>query len=187
MARKAILEGGKKDEIIAAATRLFFTQGYEKTSVRMVLEEVGGEVGMFYHYFRSKEELFDVAVQHFFKQYANEFNTMMADISDLDELIDKLLPHYEMAMKQYESVKDRMHWSIAAAMHEMTLLSLEPAVTEFLVRNSYKLNYPMDIASRKIIADISSAIHSDSFIAMDEKAKKELLLKLLRETIVQVI
>ena len=61
MARKAVLEGGKREEIITAAEQLFFTEGFEKTSVRMILEKVGGEVGMFYHYFKSKEELFDVA------------------------------------------------------------------------------------------------------------------------------
>ena len=42
MARKAILEGGKRDEIIAAATTLFFTEGFESTSVRKILDRVGG-------------------------------------------------------------------------------------------------------------------------------------------------
>ena len=43
MARKAILESGKRDEIIAAATQLFFTEGFEGTSVRKILGMVGGE------------------------------------------------------------------------------------------------------------------------------------------------
>ena len=51
MARKPVLEGGKKDEIIAAATQLFFTEGFEGTSVRKILGMVNGEIGMFYHYF----------------------------------------------------------------------------------------------------------------------------------------
>ena len=44
MARKAILEGGKRDEIIAAATKLFFTEGFEATSVRKILALVDGEI-----------------------------------------------------------------------------------------------------------------------------------------------
>ena len=77
MARKAILEGGKRDEIIAAATKLFFTEGFENTSVRKILSMVNGEVGMFYHYFASKEELFDVVTDRFFRQYAAEFEEMI--------------------------------------------------------------------------------------------------------------
>ena len=42
MARKAILEGGKRDEIIAVATKLFFTEGFEATSVRKILALVDG-------------------------------------------------------------------------------------------------------------------------------------------------
>ena len=49
MPRKAILEGGKRDEIIAVATKLFFTEGFEATSVRKILALVDGEIGMFYH------------------------------------------------------------------------------------------------------------------------------------------
>ena len=51
MARKALLTGGKRDEIIYAAMELFFENGYEATSVRMILDKVNGEVCMFYHYF----------------------------------------------------------------------------------------------------------------------------------------
>ena len=69
MARKAVLEGGKRDEILAAARDLFLEKGYDATSVRMILDRVGGEVGMFYHYFKSKEELFQQVVERFFRDY----------------------------------------------------------------------------------------------------------------------
>lgn len=44
MPKKAVLEGGKRDEIIYAAMELFFEKGYDATSVRMILDKVGGEV-----------------------------------------------------------------------------------------------------------------------------------------------
>ena len=69
MARKPVLTGGKRDEIIKTATALFFEKGYEATSVRMIMEIVNGEIGMFYHYFKSKEELFDRVVEKFFDDY----------------------------------------------------------------------------------------------------------------------
>ena len=183
MARKKVLEGGKREEIIAAAEKLFFSKGYENTSVRMVLDEVGGEVGMFYHYFRSKEELFDVAVERFFSQYASGFEQMLQGVDDIEDLVDGFLPGYEKAMEQFSLVRDRLHWTVASAFHEKTVLSLVPGIAELLEKKSCDLNYPVDIAAAKIVADISAAIHSQSFAAMDDAEKKDILIRLIKETI----
>ena len=78
MARKPVLTGGKRDEIIDTATKLFFENGYEATSVRMIMNEVGGEIGMFYHYFKSKDMLFEQVVERFFKNYREKFEAMLA-------------------------------------------------------------------------------------------------------------
>ncbi len=181
MARKAILEGGKRDEIIAAATRLFFTEGFEGTSVRKVLAAVDGEVGMFYHYFSSKEELFDVVVDRFFRQYAENFEAMTRNVQSPEELIDAFLPSFEGAMEQYRRVAQNMHWSIRCALHERTLTSLIPAAEELLTRFGYQGAYPPDIAAAKAIADFSAAVHSASFSKMGEEDRKALLLRLMSD------
>lgn len=41
MARKAVLESRKRDEILDKAIFLFTQNGYEGTSVKMILKEVG--------------------------------------------------------------------------------------------------------------------------------------------------
>jgi len=52
----------RRAEIIAAARELFDTQGYEKTTMRQVMDKLGVAKGTIYHYFRSKEELLEVVV-----------------------------------------------------------------------------------------------------------------------------
>lgn len=52
----------RRAEIIAAARELFDTQGYEKTTMRHVMDKLGIAKGTIYHYFRSKEELLEVVV-----------------------------------------------------------------------------------------------------------------------------
>ena len=183
MARKAVLEGGKKDELIAAATRLFFTRGFEGTSVRQVLQLVGGEIGMFYHYFSSKEELFEVVVDRFFRQYAADFEKTAGAVNTPEELVDAFLPSFEAAMEQYKRVEDGMHWTIRAALHERTILSLLPSAQELLLRFGYAGSYPLDIAAAKTVADVSAAIHSASFQQMAEGEKKSLLLRLLKDAV----
>ncbi len=181
MARKAVLEGGKRDEIIAAATTLFFTEGFEGTSVRKILRLVDGEVGMFYHYFASKEELFDLVVDRFFLQYAADFEAMTAAVDSPEMLVDVFLPSYEAAMERYRRVESGMHWTIRYALHERTLRSLLPTAQALLARFGYHGAYPPDIAAAKALADVSAAIHSASFAGMTEEEKRSLLLRLLRD------
>ena len=185
MARKAILEGGKRDEIIAAATKLFFTEGFEATSVRKILALVDGEIGMFYHYFASKEELFEQVVDRFFRQYALNFEKMAEDIRTPEELVDAFLPSFDAAMESYRRVENNMHWSIRSALHERTVLSLIPAAEELLKRFGYQGRYPLDIAASKTVADVSAVIHSTSFQKMDNTERKQLLLNLIEDNLRQ--
>ena len=44
----------RRETLLAAAEKLFYTKGYEKTSVQDILTEVGFSKGGFYHHFDSK-------------------------------------------------------------------------------------------------------------------------------------
>jgi AcrR family transcriptional regulator len=53
-------EGGGKpvpQRLLAAATRLFAEQGYDRTSVQEIVESAGVTKGALYHYFGSKDDL----------------------------------------------------------------------------------------------------------------------------------
>ena len=58
MARKQMIEGGTKNRIREVGGRQIFEHGYGGTSVRGIMLEVGGEVGLFYYYYKTKDELF---------------------------------------------------------------------------------------------------------------------------------
>jgi AcrR family transcriptional regulator len=63
-ARKLTKRGSKRrEQIIAAATRLFAEQGYHGTTVAHVCDELGVGKGVFYWYFESKEALFAELLQ----------------------------------------------------------------------------------------------------------------------------
>ncbi len=182
MARKPILEGGKRDEIIEAAAQLFFADGFEGTSVRKILDRVGGEVGMFYHYFSSKEALFDVVVDRFFQRYAMDFESMAERVQSPEEMVSSFLPHFEAAMEKYRRIESTMHWTIRSALHERTLLSLIPAAENLLKRFGYHGAYPLDIAAAKTVAAFSAAIHSESFQKMNETERRRLMLRLIEDS-----
>ncbi len=59
----AALRDGRRDAFVDAALRLIQAQGYERTSIQDVLDELDASRGAFYHYFDSKSALLDAAVE----------------------------------------------------------------------------------------------------------------------------
>ena len=58
----------RRRELIEVATKLFESRGYEKVSVRDILSEVNGAPGMFYYYFKSKEDIFLACMECYFSE-----------------------------------------------------------------------------------------------------------------------
>ena len=49
----------RREEVIETAERLFYSRGYEKTSVQDILDEMHFSKGGFYHHFESKLQLLE--------------------------------------------------------------------------------------------------------------------------------
>lgn len=138
MARKPVLAGGKKDEIIDAALRLFIANGYDNTSVRLILDAVGGEIGMFYHYFTSKDEVFKAAADRFLQQYIVGFNDIAGNSEQpLDQQLRALFRWFTLALDQYQVLAKTTDHSLLKfpqreALHSRTLDALTPPVEQLL-------------------------------------------------------
>ena len=78
MARKQMIEGGTKNRIREVGGRQIFEHGYDGTSVRGIMLEVGGEVGLFYSYYKTKDELFTDVLDHFFEPYRKDYAALAA-------------------------------------------------------------------------------------------------------------
>lgn len=92
--RKCLIERTIKErherytEFLDAAQRLFFTQGYEQTSVQDIIRAVGVAKGTFYHYFETKAALLDALVLRMYDQRLALLRPLMEadDLSALDKL-----------------------------------------------------------------------------------------------------
>ena len=58
----------RRAEILTAAQGLFFSKGYEGTTVQEIIDAVGIAKGTFYHYFDSKVDLLDALVESLTEQ-----------------------------------------------------------------------------------------------------------------------
>ncbi|MCL6613403.1 MAG: TetR/AcrR family transcriptional regulator [Firmicutes bacterium] len=72
----------RKTEIIEAAEDLFLTKGFEETTISDIVNKVGVAQGLFYYYFKSKDEILDTIVERF----ADHLFTELRHISNDDQL-----------------------------------------------------------------------------------------------------
>lgn len=60
--------------ILATAFKLFFQKGFKEVTMSELVKESGLSKGAFYHYFNSKEELYNHSMEMFMDHYLNNFS-----------------------------------------------------------------------------------------------------------------
>jgi len=66
-------------EFLDVAQQLFFSQGYERTTVQEIIDTVGVAKGTFYHYFDSKQAILEALVAELSAQTLALFEAIVAD------------------------------------------------------------------------------------------------------------
>lgn len=76
-----------KQEILNAAKELFLSKGYEETSVDDIMKLAGGAKGMFYRFFKTKEEIMQaLGDQVFFQNNPFEEVRKRSDLTGLEKI-----------------------------------------------------------------------------------------------------
>lgn len=68
----------KRNEILAVAQRLVYTQGYEQMSIQDILDDLHISKGAFYHYFNSKQALLEALIE----RTVDEIEQVLAPVVD---------------------------------------------------------------------------------------------------------
>ena len=83
----------RRREILNTALALFLKNGYENTSVGDIVEKIGVAQGLFYYYFRSKEEVYRAAMEQFADDCTACLISIIQDSIPLREKIDKVFAY----------------------------------------------------------------------------------------------
>lgn len=168
MSKKPITEGGKKEEIINAAMDLIFENGYDATSVRSILKKVGSEVGLFYYYFKNKDELFDSVLDRFFSGYEKDFREIIAHgRRNPCRLMYDFFRYMEVETARFrEQYAQNMHRTMRWAIREHTLTIIEPYIKQVVdIQSAYYGVEPAlasDVAALYLTHGVGSTIlHED--------------------------
>jgi len=80
----------KRQEIVKVAQELFDKYGFDRTSMSMISDRLGGSKATLYGYFKSKDELFRAVVDHDIPQQSERFMQEYLSGKDLREGLTKL-------------------------------------------------------------------------------------------------
>jgi len=69
----------RKNELLDCAQQLFFSRGYENTTVNDVIDKAGVSKGAFYHYFDAKEELLEALAARFVRDSVAQVADILED------------------------------------------------------------------------------------------------------------
>lgn len=109
MPRKKQNHDVKQKEFIDAACQLFFTKGYESTSIHDILEAVGKtrclSPSVFYYYFSSKDEIFELCISEYMHRYTQDLiQTIESPELDYRTKFKAVLEHELKAVEDFKKI-----------------------------------------------------------------------------------
>ena len=87
----------RRQELIDVAAALFTEKGYEAVSVRDILNVVDGAPGMFYYYFKSKQDIYIAAMEQYITQ---RLERKCKIIEDVTVSFDEKLPIFRSMVEE---------------------------------------------------------------------------------------
>ncbi len=125
---------GKREQIIDAAQKMFFEKGFDGVTIRAVQREVGCEVGLFYYYFKSKDEIFEVMFDRFEEDWKKGFkkaveNAETQPFEAAEKLFEAIRTAENKLKKESHGV---MHWSVKMALERRIMNAAEPFFEEII-------------------------------------------------------
>ncbi|MBA1336213.1 MAG: Transcriptional regulator, AcrR family [Firmicutes bacterium] len=125
----------RKQELIEIAFRQFLQQGYEKTSIRSIVGEANGEIGMFYHHFASKEEIFKTVLEQYNIAYVKKIEHIISERKESSfwDLLEHILSDLESSLREYANMNQgAANTQVLMMLHQNTLISLRPIFCELI-------------------------------------------------------
>ncbi|MBO8441596.1 MAG: TetR/AcrR family transcriptional regulator [Firmicutes bacterium] len=176
-------ENKSKQKIINIATKMFAEKGVDKVSVRDILREINGASGMFYYYFKSKEDLYKATVQQFIDKTISKKRQIIFD-DDLS-LREKLYFIYKAVIKDYEQfsknyiLKDEFNFNkesyflpIFYKMLETLSLDLKVMFNKAIDNNEINLDMSVDTFVDFMTYGIWGVLYNNLSILSEDNIKK---------------
>lgn len=172
----------RKAEVAQAALELFFEKGYEETSIRAIQNKVGKRVSVFYYYFESKYDVFEAALELFFKSYEEHMQKIVDEgRKNPERELTKYLDYMDEATQEFRAqYLKKLNCSILCTIREHTIALMRKYIREIL--NNYlekgiiqKPEVDLEVASNMLAFSFGGSIlyqSKESYHAQKDELKK---------------
>jgi AcrR family transcriptional regulator len=128
----------RREEIIEAASRLFLVKGYDRTTMKDVMERLQIAKGTIYHYFKSKEELLEAVLDSLVTDLVRQMEEFSAESQgNALERLRYLILNSAAADSHDQEMLDNLHQPGNAGMHIRLLAKIitrQAPIYEKLIR-----------------------------------------------------
>ncbi|MFQ7234423.1 MAG: TetR/AcrR family transcriptional regulator [Enterococcus hulanensis] len=166
----------RRQELIEIALKQFLENGYEKTSIRSILKEANGEIGMFYHYFESKKEIYEAALE----KYNEEYIVKLTEVAnnnylDFNEKLKQVFTLLPSSISEYRLMyTEKVNPEIMTILLSRTLLKIEPIFEQIIIEGikneDIRISVPnTHLLSQFLLFGISAIVHDTKVNSMEEK------------------
>lgn len=161
MSRTSINFDNKRNELANKLWDIFIAKGYENTTLSLIIKELDISKGAFYHYFSSKEECADAAIENRVSFWLNEVSSAVSEnLNAIDRLKQIFLKCIEINTggQQDEKINDPSN----KIFHQKLMVSLIKGFSSIYAdiisqgnsEGFFKVKYPLETA--EIILTISN-------------------------------
>jgi TetR/AcrR family transcriptional regulator, transcriptional repressor for nem operon len=162
-----------REHILQTAFSLFITKSYKAVTMKDLENATGLTKGAFYHYFRSKEEIFIEVIDKFYLAYHNPKSKNSLDNVSLKEYIEMHLNNMAYCMNRVKDIANVDNPDPNSISLIIEAKDYYPGFTEKLKElDSHIFNNWTQVISRakvtgEILHDIEADILAENFIAVE--------------------
>ena len=159
MARIVKKHEARKNEILDVAQNLFYTQGFDKTSINQIIDEIGIAKGTIYHYFKSKYELLDAVVERLIFQMKDAVQPILlnSDLTPIQKfnMVFKAIGRIKFERREFMidllkvMTRDEnviLHQKMVARSIDFLSPVLSTIIKEGVLQNCFNCEYPDEVA-----------------------------------------
>jgi AcrR family transcriptional regulator len=169
MARTVKKAAERREEILQTARQLFYSHGYDATSVNMIIQQMGISKGAFYHHFKSKEELLDTLIQRFTDEIMIQLEPIRNDPNlDALEKLNRIfmrssilkLERFDFIVTLIKAIYQSTNYLLRQKLNESSIASALPLMTEVLTQGKeegvFCIEHPAVVA--RMLLQFSSVV-----------------------------
>ena len=148
----------KKQEIVNISKNLINEKGVNNVSIRDIVKSVGMAQGLFYYYFKSKEEILEIIINEyveiFCKDLEENINGIQMEYDNWKEKIEttiimlvKLYNDNKSPLEKFNNSKNKeLYMNMVYASVDRMATLIENVINEAVKSNFIKIEYPKETA-----------------------------------------